>query len=393
MVMRIALPLLLVLASPAAADTFGGFSGVDTPYLVNRDRICYPLEVKAGAAKGQPTCEKEVTADVLAKLSIKEPIVQRGPKATYAATASDKTLTVTKKASNETVITWTAMEPIGKVVEVYTSQYEDRVAVAYTMRKLGKEVTEVVAFELVKTTGREQPITPPTTNPQPTPPVPSPTPTPTAPEDPAVKKAVEAARKAKGKAVVGAWQKVLAADNQHSEAHYRIAAAHAAAKKHGDAIDALEKLAKSSRPDAIEWLVEARFDKAFAGVRADKKYRDAVGLDRKAQTPYERIMGFGGQWEQTGTSCDTAEVRMTTMRDRTVKGRVKSVCRGSVSEFPFKGTWRIEGDGIVLTLPTKGKQATQKDEAPCVFERERDEDALRCTLDRDLEFTVLPTRR
>src|SRR5688572_25723298 len=133
MVMRTALSLLLALASPAAADTFGGFSGVDTPYLVNRDRICYPLEVKAGAAKGQPTCEKEVTADVLAKLSIKEPIVQRGPKATFAANASDKTLTVSKKASNEAVITWTAMEPIGKVVEVYTSQYEDRIAVAYTM--------------------------------------------------------------------------------------------------------------------------------------------------------------------------------------------------------------------------------------------------------------------
>src|SRR5690242_7710199 len=31
---------LLLAVTPAVADTFGGFSGVDTPYLVNRDRIC-----------------------------------------------------------------------------------------------------------------------------------------------------------------------------------------------------------------------------------------------------------------------------------------------------------------------------------------------------------------
>ena len=105
-------------------------------------------------------------------------------------------------------------------------------------------------------------------------------------------------------------------------------------------------------------------------------------------------MGFGGQWEQTSTPCDAPEVRLNVARDRTFKLRVKSVCRGSVFETPFKGTWRIEGDGgIVLTLPNKGKQASQKDDAPCVFEKDRDEDALRCTLDRDLEFVVLPTRR
>jgi hypothetical protein len=119
MVMRTALPLALVLAvTPAAADTFGGFSGVDTPYLVNRDRICHPLAVKDGAATGAPTCEKDVTADVIAKLSIKDPIAQRGPKATFAASASGKTLTVTKKAGGTAVVTWTAPEVIGKVVEV-----------------------------------------------------------------------------------------------------------------------------------------------------------------------------------------------------------------------------------------------------------------------------------
>jgi hypothetical protein len=407
MVMRRGLPLASVLllgslAATAAADTFGGFSGVDTPYLVNRDRICYPLSVKAGTATGVPTCEKDVTADVIAKLSIKDPIAQRGPKATFAATASGKTLTVTKKASGDAVVTWTAVDPIAKVVEVYASQYEDRVAVAYTTRKLGKEVTEVIAFELIKTTGRDAPLKPttpgptsttPTTPTAPTQPAAPTQPTTTAPADPKLDKAVAAARKATKAKAVAAWQSVLAIDPQHSEAQFRIAAHKAGSKQNAEAIAALDTLAKSSRVDAIEWLIEARFDKAFAAIRGDAKFRTAVGLDRKAQTPYERLMGFGGQWEQTSTSCESPEVRLTTLRDRSFKLKVKSVCRGQVFEQTFKGTWRSEGNDVMLTVPTKGKQTTVKDEIPCLFEKQRDEDALRCTIDRDLEFVVLPTRR
>src|SRR5688500_9240944 len=146
MAMRSALPFaLLLVVTPALADTFGGFSGVDKPYLVNADRVCQPLAVDKGEAKGTPKCEK-ATADIIAHLSIKEPIVQRGPKAAFAATISGKTITVTK--GGQPVITWSAIDPLGKVVEVYASQYEDRVAVAYTQRVLGKEVTSVVAFEL-----------------------------------------------------------------------------------------------------------------------------------------------------------------------------------------------------------------------------------------------------
>jgi hypothetical protein len=387
---------LLVMASPALADSFGGFSGVDRPYLVDRDKLCQPLTVKDGAATGAPACEK-ATADVVARLSIKEPNVQRGIKASFAASASGRTLTVTRK-SGEPVVTWNAPDVIGKVVEVYASQYEDRVAVAYTMRRLGKEVTEIVAFELVKTTGRDpstsRPAPDPTTTPTPTPtPTTSPPTTPAPPADPKLDKALTSARKATGAKAVGAWQAVLAIDGQHSEARYRIAANKAASKAAGEAIGQLEALAKSTRDDAIEWLVEARFDKAFASLRADPKYRAAVGLDRPARTPYERLMGFGGQWEQTGTSCEAPEVRLVIARDRSFKLVVKSMCRGRGFEMPFKGTWRIADDGIVLVLPTKGKQASAKDEAPCTFEREQDEDALHCVLDRDLDFVVLPTRR
>jgi hypothetical protein len=371
--MRHALAVLLV-ATPAWADTFGGFSGVDRPYLVSPDRVCTPLAVEGGVATGMPRCEKMAT-DAIARLDIKPPAP-----AQLKARASGTKLEVTDKGG-DVVVTWTAPDPIGKVIDVFATKYEDRVAVAYTTRRLGKEVTDVVAFELVKTTGRSEPATaqpPPPTQPQNAPPAPT--------EDPKVTKAVEAARKSKSKA---AWQAVLAVDPDHSEARYRLAAL---AGKAG--LADLEKLAASKRPDAIEWLVEARFDPAFAALRAEPHFRDATGLDRKPATAYEHVMGYGGHWEQTGTSCDKADVNLDLARDRSFKLRVKTTCEGQVYDLPFKGTWRLEGQGLVLVLPpAKGQAASHKDEAPCGIEKTGDEDALHCTLGRDLEFLVLPTRR
>jgi hypothetical protein len=370
--MRHALALLL-LASPAAADTFGGFSGVDRPYLVSPDKVCAPLEVKAGVATGTPKCEKQPT-DAIAHLDIKPPAPGN-----FKATASGTKLTVTNK-SGDVVVTWTAADPIGKVVDVFASKYEDRVAVAYTTRRLGKEVTDVVAFELVKTTGRSEQ---PAQQQQPTPPPPPPE---APPADPKVTKALEAARKVKTKA---AWQTVLAIDPDNSEAQYRLAQLAGKA-----ATPQIEKLAKSKRPDAIEWLIEARFDPAFAALRAQPAFRAAVGYDRAPQSVYEHVMGFGGQWEQTGTSCDKAEVHLALQQDRSFKLRVKTSCEGQSFDVPFKGTWRVADKGIVLVLPpAKGHKATEKDEAPCGLEKAGDEDALHCDLGHDIEFVVLPTRR
>jgi hypothetical protein len=64
-------------------------------------------------------------------------------------------------------------------------------------------------------------------------------------------------------------------------------------------------------------------------------------------------------------------------------------------DLPFHGTWRIEGnDTIVLGFPpTKNKQVTDVDESRCTLSAHGDEDELHCSLGRDLDFTVLPTRR
>jgi hypothetical protein len=77
MAMRWALAAMLVLGGTAAADTFGGFSSIDAPYLVNQDRLCTPLEVVNGQATGAPKCEK-AAADEIAKATIKPGVVQSG---------------------------------------------------------------------------------------------------------------------------------------------------------------------------------------------------------------------------------------------------------------------------------------------------------------------------
>jgi nitroreductase len=381
------------LASSARADTFSGFSGVDRAYLVNQDRVCIPIIVANSTATGAPRCDK-AAADAIAQLSIKPPIVQSGARAAFAAQVAGRTVTVTRKTGG-TVVTWDAPDPVVKIVDLYASQYDDRVAIAYNVRRAGREVTDVVAFDLGQNqTAVKDPIAPvkdpsldpakdPSTAPATAPP----------PEDPKLTKALAAARAAAKPKALAAWRAVLAVDGSHSEALFRSAAAEAVAKHPAEAVATLQSLAGSARGDAIEWLVEARTDPAFAALRAEPRFRAAVGLDRKPATTYERLMGFGGQWEQTGTSCDRPEVRFVATRERSVRIRVKTTCEGSVFDTSFKGTWRADGDRIVLQLPTKGKQLSAADEATCGFEAVGDEDALRCALGHDIDFVVLPTRR
>jgi hypothetical protein len=393
--LAIALTLTLCAVATARADTFSGFSGVDRPYLVNQDRVCTPLLVASSAATGAPVCTK-AAADVIAHLSIKPPIVQSGARASFVAQAAGRAITVSRKAGG-VAVTWSAPDPIVKIVETYASQYDDRVAVAYTVRRAGKEVTDIVAFDLGQNQTAVKDATPPRDVAPPKDPDASPdAPRPDAvapPDDPKIAKAAADARAAGKPRSLAAWRAVLSLDAAHSEALFQLAAAELAARHTAEALAALATLAASNRSDAIEWLVEARFHPAFQALRGDAKFRTTVGLDRKAATTYERLMGFGGGWEQTGTSCDKPEVRFTAGRDRSFKLRVKTSCEGAVYDTSFKGTWRIAGDRVVLVLPNQGKQASASDEATCGFETAGDEEAMRCALGHDLDFSLLPTRR
>jgi hypothetical protein len=381
----IALSVAGLAVAPAHADTFSGFSGVDRPYLVNQDRVCQPIVVASSTAAGAPRCEK-ATADVIARLSIKPPIIQSGARASFAAQATGRTITVSRKTGGA-VVAWDAPDPVVRIAELYASQYDDRVAVAYVVRRAGKEVTDVVAFDL----GQNQ-----TAVAEPRPPAGDSAPPADAtepPADPALTKLIADARAAPRAKAIAAWAAVLAVDAACSEALYRTAAAQLAARHPAEAIATLQALAASRRSDAIEWQIEARFDPAFTALRADPKFRTAVGLDRKPASLYERFLGFGGQWEQTGTACDKPEVHFVATRDRNFKLRVKTSCEGARFDTPFHGTWRIEGQRIVLQLPTQGRKTSAADEAGCSFETAGDEDSLRCSLGHDIDFIVLPTRR
>lgn len=364
-------------AAPAAADTFGGFSSVEASYLVNQDRVCALLPVRDGAAAGSARCERQ-PADRLAQLAFRAATAQRGPKALFSARAEGKELAVLR-AGGGAAVRWQALDPIAKVVEVY-AEHDDRVAITFAVRRGGRELVDVIAFDL-RAAAATPPTGPATEPAKPTEPAPA--------SSPALEQAVTAARKARGKAAVAAWRKVLELDGGHAEALYRQAVA-LAPKDRAGALAALAALAASRAPDAIEHQVAARLDAAFAALRADAAFRKAVGLDRKPVHPYEKAMGFGGTWEQAGTSCDAPKVELSLNRDKKFRLNVRTVCEGMVHQSKFAGTWAVASAGITLTLPNRGAAA---DVVACSFEPAGDEEALACPLDDDLRIFVLPVRR
>jgi hypothetical protein len=380
----VAAVLILGAARPAAADSFGGFGGREDAYLVGKDRICTALSISGGAATGTPSCSKQ-TDDQIAQYDIKTPKAVSGKDAAYTADAKSSTLTVTAK-DGSVLTTWKSVDPISKVNGVYLSTYGNLVAVEYTVRRGGKEVTDVVAFDTRTTTTTTTSTTTTTTT------------TAGGGDEPpamtkAMTKALKAARKgAKGNAKksIKAWQKVLAIDPQSSEGQLGLAIAQARAKKMDDAIATLAALAASTRTDAVEYLIQARFDKAFAKVRADDRFRAATGLDKPYGTFYERLMGFGGTWEQAGTACDTPNVALTLTQDRHFKLKVSGNCSGDRYSYSFKGDWTPNEPVLTLVFHNKSKEDETCD---CSIARQGDEDSITCNVDQDLSFVVQPVRR
>ncbi len=371
----------------AQADTLRGFSAVDRPYLVGADKVCTPLPVANAIANGTPQC-RTLPVDQLAKLDFGPGTVESGGSAKIKAVISGTKLTVSE--GDAVLVTWQANDPLGKVVAVERSKFGDRIAVTYTVRRLGRDMTDVVGFDLIKA---GKPLVP-TVTPPPVAPTVAPT---VAPLADASQKLVTFARTRTGKQAIKAWLIVLSAEPDFAEARFGAAKAFAQTKDNANAILNLEQLRKSQAPDAVEWLVAARFDAAFAKLRADAKFRMAVGLDTSishiAPSPYERVMGFGGAWEQTGTSCDTPTVSLKLTQDRKFNLTVRSACEGMVSNSKYKGTWQLTTGAkpaLQLTLPNKDRAA---EVIACAFVAKGEEEALQCPLDEDLILTVLPVRR
>src|SRR5262245_11984126 len=101
-------------------------------------------------------------------------------------------------------------------------------------------------------------------------------------------------------------------------------------------------------------------------------------------------MGGGGQWEQLQVCGQNPSVKLTLTREKKFTLNVSSKCSGDSWGWKFKGTWAVASNGILLTFPNKAR----KEEATmCSITATGDEDAIKCPVDDDLEFTVLPVRR
>ncbi|MBK9029767.1 MAG: hypothetical protein IPL61_00235 [Myxococcales bacterium] len=372
---------MVLVAGLAEADSLGGIAANEKSYVVGASRVCAPLAVTGGEARGAAACRTADTAEVAA-LSTRLPSPQRGAKAEVVATAAGRTIRVAT-AAGVPLVAWNSGDTVTSIVDVWRSPTDRLIVVEYVVRRAGRELHDVIGFDVGvgRTLGADPP---PSTEPPP-----RVAPPPVA-DDPGLARVVTAARKARGKTAVKGWGIVLTLAPDHPEALYRLAALDVAGKRTAQALDRLEALARAPAPDAIEWLVEARFDKAFGKLVGEPRFRTAVGLDRAGTDPYERIMGLGGEWEQALVPCDQPEIKLTLRRDRKVTIVLRSACQGMRDKITFRGTWAITGAGIELRLP---KLDTGDDAAPCLLARDRDEDVLRCQVDADLGFEARPSRR
>lgn len=413
-------------ATDAWAGPFGGFAHDEQRYLVDRATVCLPVavpkdfaETSGGSALAvSPRCESVDRATVSSWKFRRTP-AQRGTDKAFSASARSRRLTVhthgAGAAQSGTLVIWEATDPIARVVAVYASPGKRLVAVEYEVRFGGRLRVEVVAFAVPVAAAPEPgpggdpgPATRPATGPA-VGPATGPTIGQTAPKvgasaavpalpaaaTKALKKARRAAKGKRHKAAYRAYQQVLAADAEHAEARFGVARALAGQKKRQEAVRELQTLAASTRPDAIVWLVEARFDRTFASLRADADFRAAVGYDKKAgQTRhiYDRLVGFSNEWEQPETTCENAEVGLKLDRQkRTFRLRITTRCGGYKDTTRLRGRWQIAANGqVLLVLPNK----KAKDETvACAMQVCSGEDCMRCLLDADLDFVLKPVRR
>jgi hypothetical protein len=371
---------VVISASVARADTFGGFAAKGALYLLGTDKVCQPLVVQNAMATGVASCQI-TPLDQVAAQRFAVGTDQRGTTAEFTAQTNGTTLTVSQ--SGVVAVTWENTAPMGKVQWVQASRYGDRIAVGFAIRRLGRDMTDVVVFALSKKVADKAPDVTPAATDAPPPPLPA-----------ATQALLKKARGYKGKAAVKAWGLVLQDQPELAEARYGVASGAAQTKDIATAMQQLQSLRAAVSKDgtAIEWLVAARFDKSFAALRDDAAFRKVVGLDASdAPSAYEQVMGFGGSWEQTGTSCESPTVAMVFTRERTVSIRVRSMCQGMSVDSRFKGTWKTTAGPVVkLSLPNKDKAA---DAVTCNFEMVGQEQGLVCPLDEELVLRVLPARR
>lgn len=392
--MRRSIALLVVgllgpgLAATASAGAFGGFARDGKSYLDGADRICRPV------AKGPPSCRK-AGKDEVTRLGFRMGTPQRGQGATIVAETSGGTALKVKDArSKALLVEWSAVDPISRITAVYLADGGGLVAVEVEVRAGGRTVAQTIVLALPGKAASADAAKPQKGT--------APAPPPAAPLSPGDAKLVAAAvkdgaaqlKKKKWKQAEAAYRKALATAGDHAAARFGLAASLAQQKRSSDAVAELVLLSRSAVADAPEWLVEARTSAHFAALRGEPDFRRAVGIDRDPDRPlsaYERLVGQGGSWEQTGAACQTPTVSLKL--DRKTKKfllLIRVRCQGDDDTTRLTGTWAAAGQSdLTLTFPNPGGQ---DEKLACKLAETSGEDALGCTLE-DIVMDLRVVRR
>jgi hypothetical protein len=386
--------LASVLPVAAVAGPFGGFSRDGSRYLAGA-KVCQPLSARTG----MPVCEKK-SADEVARLGFRKGQAQRGSTATIQAQATGTRL-VARTSDGKTVrAEWDSGNPVSSVSGVYLSDDGKLVAIEYDSRQAGRTAQEVVVLVLAGG-GARAPApggTPAATRAPAAGGTPAAT---TRPDDP---RAIERVRAGDKQLARKKWKKAeeeyraaLAVSAEQASARYGLAAALAGQGRNADAVSELGGLARSSHPQAPRWLVEARLGSHFTRLQADPGFRRAVGIDpdpARPPTAYERLVGLGGHWEQTGAACQepTVDLRLDRKSEK-FQLTIKTRCQGDDETTRLAGTWQTDGNAAVrLSFPNvEGPEEKLECQLAPLSDRSS-EDGLSCTLE-DLRFTMRVVRR
>jgi hypothetical protein len=405
--MRLLVASVLVCLAPtvAAAGPFGGFSRDGSRYLVDETRVCQPV----AGSRGAPSCEKK-SADEIARLGFRKGTAQAGPGAAVMAQATGTRLIVKNGKTRAVRAEWDSGNPLGAVTSVYLSENGKLVAIEYEARMSGRSSSQVVVLTLSgepaapATPGAPTAPTAPTApaTGAPTPPAPQGQNPGSAPADPPALTAElraadrELARK-KWKKAEEAYRQVLAGASGHPAALYGLAAALAGQNRAADAIAQLTTLAASAHPQAPRWLVEARLGPHFAKLQSEAGFRRAVGIDRdpaRQPSAYERLVGQGGHWEQTGTTCQqpTVDLRLDRKSEK-FQLAIRNRCQGDDETTRLSGTWAAQGSAALrLRFPNaEGPEELLECQLDAAPDRAGD-DVLSCTLE-ELTFAMRVVRR
>ncbi len=356
-------------------------------------------------AQGMPKCEKK-SADEVARHGFRKGAAQRGAGAAVQVQASGTKLVVRSGDGKAVRAQWDSGDPIGSVGAVYLSEGGKLVAIEYEARVAGRSQPQVVVLQLAgaasvgQKSGQPAPGQPTGPAGQPGGQTPQPATATAPPDDPRTTAQIRAADKLlaarKWKKAEEAYRGVLSAGD-HPAARHGLAAALAGQNRSADAVAELVALGRSTHPQAARWLVEARLGSHFARLQNDPAFRRAVGIDRDpARTPsaYERLVGYGGHWEQTGAACQDPTVNLDLDRKSDkFKLSIRTRCQGEDDTTRLAGAWRADGAATLrLSFPNvEGPEEQLQCQLAAASDRSG-EDTLSCTLE-ELQMKLRVVRR